>query len=76
MGAEESDEFETEGSDLGDGAEREQDPAVLLALELSKEEVSRLTETVDSLNDNVVRLNVRVNELWQTFTRDCSSGKR
>ncbi len=68
MGTEESDEFETEGSDLGDGAEREQDPAVLLAqeLELSKEEVSRLTETVDSLNDNVVRLNVRVNELWQT----------
>ena len=51
MGAEESDEFETEGSDLGDGAEREQDPAVLLALELSKEEVSRLTETVDSLNE-------------------------
>ncbi len=35
-------------------------------LELSQEEVARLTETVDSLNDNVMKLNVRVNELWQT----------
>ncbi len=67
IGTEESEESETEveGREPGDEAERE---AVFLAqeLELSKEEVSRLTETVDSLNDNVLRLNVRVNELWQT----------
>ncbi len=56
---------EAEGSERVVGPETEGDVTLAQELELAQEEVSLLTETVGSLNDNVFRLNVRVNELWK-----------